>query len=251
MKIIEVISANGLCSLAFLADRTNLPKATILRICATLINRRWLAQNRSDGRYRIGPKFPRSGVAPDSVDAMIEAGKSDIVKLSEATGLGVDLAVSIGNGRVEIVDTTRHFSLHGIFPDCVGYRPSPFRSALGSAFLAALDAQQYTKYSAELGMHLTGKDHEAALTFEKKMQTIRANGYATREAGYWGRAVDYGEIPDAISVAIRAGNQIVGAINLVWLARKLSAKEVASTHLNRLNLAATAIGNKFAISEEV
>lgn len=246
MKIIETVSISGVTSLAFLADQTGLPKATILRICATLVKQRWLSQSRNDSRYRIGPRFPRLVSVPDSVDAIIEAGKSEIVTLCEATGLGADLAVSIGSGRVEIVDTTRRFALHGIFPDTVGYRPSPFRSALGSAFLAALGAEEFSTYSAKLAANTRGKDREAALGFPAKLQEIHARKFAVREEGYWGRAVDYGGIPSAIGVAIRADNQAVGALSLVWLAERKTVESVAAAHLEKLTMAATAIGKQLS-----
>ncbi len=249
MKIIEVVSGSGVTSLAFLADQTGLPKATILRICATLVNQRWLTQSRSDSRYRIGPRFPRLESEPDSVDAIIEAGKLEIVALTKDTGLAVDLAVSIGNGRVEIVDTTRHFALHGIFPDTIGYRPSPFRSALGSAFLAALGTDERTSYVAKLAVNTRGRDREAALNFPNRLQDIRINGFAAREEAYWGRAVDYGGTPSAIGVAIHADNKAVGAISLVWLAEKQTVASVAAAHLERLTLAAHAIGRQLGSAD--
>ncbi|WP_425038698.1 IclR family transcriptional regulator [Primorskyibacter sp. S187A] len=246
MKILEVVSGSGVCSLAFLADQTGLPKSTILRICATLVGQRWLTQSRSDNRYRIGSGFPRLGGSSDSMDALVEAGSAQIMDLSGDTGLGVDLAAAIGNGRVEIVDTTRQYSEHGIFPDCIGYRPSPFRSALGGAFLAALGPKELMEYSDVLSANTTGRDRAAALQLPAKLKDIRTRGFASREPGYWGRAVDYGGVPSAIGVAIRAGDQVVGALSLVWLAERRSVDEVAQAHLGRLTVTAKTIGAQFA-----
>ncbi|MCO4839877.1 MAG: helix-turn-helix domain-containing protein [Rhodobacteraceae bacterium] len=246
IKIIETVSDNGVCSLAFLADHTELPKATILRICATLVRQRWLSQSRSDKRYKIGPRFPRLNPVSDVVDAFIETGKLEIVTLSNRTGLAVDLAVSIGEGRVEIVDTTRQFSLHGIFPDTIGYRPSPFRSGLGAAFLAALDAKELSAYSKSLIANTTGRDREAALKLPERILEIRQAGYAKREEGYWGRAVDYGGVPSAISVAIHIDNKAIGAMSLVWLAERNSMESVIDEHLARLSMAAKAIGDQLS-----
>ncbi|ABG33123.1 IclR family transcriptional regulator [Roseobacter denitrificans] len=251
MKILEVVSGSGVTSLAFLAEQTGLPKPTIMRICATPVNQRWLTQSRSDSRYRIGSRFPRLGAAPAALDALVEAGSSEIVHLSEETGVGVDLAAAIGNGRVEIVDTTRKFSEHGIFPDCIGYRPSPFRSALGCAFLAALGADERAEVAAKLAVNTKGKDREAALRLPDKLREIRTKGYATREYGYWGRAVDYGGIPNAISVAMRADGRAIGALSLVWLAERNSVEEVADAYLERLTEAADAIGRHFASGADI
>lgn len=246
MKIIEAVSDNGVCSLALLADQTDLPKSTVLRICSTLISQRWLSQNRSDKRYKIGPRFPRSNPVSDLVDAIVEAGKQEIVELSHATGLAVDLAVSIGNGRIEIVDTTRQFAQHGIYPDTIGYRPSPFRSGLGSAFLAALEPNELAACSEALLANTWGRDRKAALSLPTKIIDVRRRGYAVREEGYWGRAVDYGGIPRAISVAIRAENRAIGAMSLVWLAERQSMDSVAEKHLGQLTRAAQAVGEQFS-----
>lgn len=248
MKIIETVSDKGVCTLALLADETDLPKATVLRICSTLVSQRWLSQNRGDKRYKIGPRFPRLNPVSSLVDVIVEAGKLEIVGLSNATGLAVDLAVSIGEGRVEIVDTTRHFAQHGIFPDTVGYRPSPFRSAMGTAFLAAHAPAALSACTKSLIANTMGRDREAALNLPAKIREIRRLGYAVREEGYWGRAVDYGGIPSAISVAIHADEQVVGAMNFVWLAEKRSVKAVAGEHLAGLRAAANAIGDQLSYS---
>lgn len=244
MKIIEVISDRGVSSLAFLADQTGLPKPTVLRICSTLVAQRWLYQSKNDRRYRIGPRFPRLATAPDLIDALVESGSEAIVDLSDATGLGVDLAATIGEGRLEIVDTTRRFAKHGIFPDCVGYRPSPFRSALGCVFLAGLDDQSRTKYVAALSANLSGADRQAALEYPSKVKEILVAGYAAREKGYWGRAVDYGGAPTAVGVAIHAGAQVVGAVSLVWLAEDYDIETVVEAQLDRLNRTSKIIGTR-------
>lgn len=250
IKIIETVSKSGVCSLALLADETGLPKATILRICATLISQGWLSQNQNDKRYRMGSRFPRLDAKPDFADTFVEAGKLKIVALSQSTGLAVDLAVSIGNGRLEIVDTTRKFSLHGISADTIGYRPSPFRSALGSAFLAELSTQEATAYFIKSTEYTTGRDRAAALKFSPKLQEIRKNGFATREEGYWGRAVDYGGIPRAIGVAIKVNGQVMGAISLVWLAEKHSMASVVDEHLAQLTNTARVIGDRLSSERE-
>jgi hypothetical protein len=49
----------------------------------------------------------------------------------------------------------------------------------------------------------------------------------------------------AISVAIRADNQAIGAVNLVWLAERQSMKTFVEEHLAQLTLAAQAIVEQF------
>ena len=246
LAVLEVIHSSGASSLAFLAERTGLSKPTLVRICATLEEQRWLTRRRSDGAYRLGSAFPHSSGQPQFSDRLVELGKDIIVQLSEKTGLAVDLAASTLDGRVEIVDTTRNYKLHGVFPDSVGFKPSPVLSALGLAFLAA---QGTATESRDLIASLqSGLSKEERLHYEKLPQTIqsvRAQGFACRAPRHWGRAVDYGALPAALGVAVYDLDQCIGAVNLVWKADDCPVATVVANHLSALQAAADAIGAAF------
>jgi len=246
LTVLEVVHTSGASSLAYLASRTGLSKPTLLRICATLENRRWLIRRSSDGCYQLGSAFPQSGGTADSVDRLVAVGKEEIVRLSGETGLGVDLAAAIGNGRTEIVDTTRVFKKHGVYPDAVGFRPSPILSALGAAYLSGLSASDLTETLRDLATRLPREDTVALPKLPQLLKTIASQGYAARAQGHWGRAVDYGELPSAIAVPILAGAEVVGAVNLVWNASDRSVEVVAETHLVHLQATAKTIGRYYA-----
>lgn len=246
LAVLEVIHTSGASSLAFLAKRTGLSKPTLLRICATLEGRRWLIRRSSDGCYQLGSAFPHSGGMADSVDRLVAVGKEEIVRLSGETGLGVDLAAAIGKGRTEIVDTTRVFRKHGVYPDAVGFRPSPILSALGAAYLSGLSASALAETLRDLATRLPREDTAALPQLPRLLKTIAQQGYAARAQGHWGRAVDYGELPSAIAVPILAGAEPVGAVNLVWNASDRSVEAVARDHLPRLRSTAARIGRRYA-----
>ncbi|MFD2740685.1 helix-turn-helix domain-containing protein [Sulfitobacter aestuarii] len=244
LLVLQTISDSGPSSLAFLADRTGLAKPTLLRICATMEAARWLTRRSGDGRYQLGTAFPSFGAARDQTEQLVEAGCQEIVQLSEDTGLGADLASAIGRGRVEIVDSTRHFNLHEVYPDCIGFRPSPFRSALGLAYLAALPEERRIATLRDLKLHAARNEASALAAFPQRFRDFLARGYAIREDGYWGRAVDYGAVPSAIAVPILAKGHPVGALNLVWAAKNHTVPEVAQRHLATLQKTAAAIGQR-------
>lgn len=246
LTVLEVIHTSGASSLAFLANQTGLSKPTLLRICATLENRRWLTRRSSDGCFQLGSAFPQAGGMPDLVDRLVSVSKSEIVRLSEETGLGVDLAAAIGGGRTEIVDTTRVFKKHGVYPDSVGFRPSPILSALGAAYLSGLSEAARVEALKDLIKRLPREDAAALSQLPATLKSISEKGYAARARGHWGRAVDYGELPAAIAVPIRAGADVVGAINLVWNAGDQTVEAVANSHLARLQATAHTIGQKYA-----
>lgn len=244
--VLEVVHRSGASSLAFLAEQTDLPKPTLLRICATLENRRWLIRRSSDGCYQIGSGFPHSGGMPELADRLVAVAKEEIVRLSIDTGLGVDLAAAIGEGRTEIVDTTRVFKKHGVYPDAVGFRPSPTHSGLGVAFLMGL-AETGNFDELQLVEKRRARDTVGVGPPLQKLLTDGAKrGYAIRAHGHWGRAVDYGELPSAIAVPIFSGSEAIGALNIVWNASDQSIEAVAEAHLSHLQSTANRIGRSYA-----
>ncbi|WP_341864221.1 helix-turn-helix domain-containing protein [Gymnodinialimonas sp. 57CJ19] len=246
LSVLETIHGAGATSLAALAAQTGLSKPTLLRICATLENQRWLTRRSSDGCYQLGTGFPNAGGMPDLVDRLVGVAKEDVVTLTSETGLGVDLAAAIGEGRVEIVDTTRVFKKHGVYPDAVGFRPSPVFSALGPAYLSGLSQTARLQALNDLLPKLARKDAAALPQLPKILHEVAERGYATRAPGHWGRAVDYGELPSAVAVPILADSEPVGAINLVWNANDHSVEAVVEKHLEQLQTTARAIGRSFA-----
>lgn len=237
LSVLDIVHVSGPCSLAFLAGQTGLPKPTVLRICATLEHRRWLMRMPGDGRYQLGPAFPRVGGQPDLAGLLVAAAGNHMTRLSRASGLGVDLACGIGGGRIEVVATTRDYEKHGIHPDVAGFRPSPVLSALGIAYLAALPQRMLKDLD-----RLPGYDDPR---LPQLLASVRARGYAVRMRGYWGRAVDYGALPSAIAVAVLAGDAPVGALNLVWNGADHPVEHVVNNHLDHLHIAAKAIGQHY------
>jgi Transcriptional regulator len=245
MSVLEVVHSCGRISLGALAARTSLPKPTVLRICATLEQRRWLFRRSSDGFYQLGSAFPQRAEMPNRIDKLVAVGKNEIVKLSLETGLASDLAAGIGGGRVEIVDTSRIYKVHAIYPDAVGFRPSPILSALGLAFLFAMSGDERAKALQYQVDRLPYEEAKALPQLAKILSDTGARGYAIRSQGHWGRAVDYGALPAAIAVPIVANDEPVGAVNLVWNASDQCLETVVKDHLAKLQSAAQTIGRAY------
>ncbi|MEN8949500.1 IclR family transcriptional regulator [Planktotalea arctica] len=245
ISVLEAVHTCGRIPLGALATRTGLPKPTVLRICKTLEQRRWLFRQSSDGCYQLGSAFPQEAGMPNRVDKLVAVGKGEILKLSNDTGLASDLAAGISDGRVEIVDTSRVYKVHAIYPDAVGFRPSPILSALGSAYLFAMAGAQRVKALQELVGQLSREETKALPQLEKILSDIGARGYAIRSPGHWGRAVDYGALPAAIAVPIIAGGEPVGSVNLVWNANNRCLETVVKDHLAQLQATAQTIGKTY------
>lgn len=182
---------------------------------------------------------------PEQTDRLVAVSKQEIVRLSTLTGMGVDLAVGIGNCRTEIVDSTRTFKQHGVYPEVIGYRPSPVSSALGLSFLAGLSKEEQAKSIKALAGKLPREERRALPQLPQLLNTIVQQGFAVRADGHWGRAVDYGALPSAIAIPILANNQPIGAINLVWNADHATVDSIVKRHLLILQNAAATIGQNY------
>lgn len=246
LDIIDVLLAEGPSSLGFLAKKTELPKATVFRLCATLEKRRWVLKRTGDGCYQLGSKIAALTTQSSVGDRLVAVGKREILSLSNQTQLAVDLAASIGNGRVEIVDTTRMYQRHKIPADCIGYRPSPLRTALGLSFLAAMPSETFAETIPKLAQTVTRDDRAALENLPEAFKELRERGFAMRETNYWGRAVDRGHLPAAIGIAIVSNGMPVGALNLVWAAKDHTVEQVAAMHLEAMQKTSKRIGQLFA-----
>lgn len=245
LSVLEVVQASGTISLALLAERTDLPKATLLRICATLESRHWLLRRSSNGHFQIGSAFLPADRMESRVDRLLAVAKDELVALNRDSGLASDLAAGIGGGRSEIVDTTRRYKENGVYPDTVGFRPSPILSALGTAYLFALPGPERAQALKDLAGRLPREDARALPGLARILKGIAERGYAIRAEGHWGRAVDYGALPAAIAVPIVAGTEPIGAVSLVWNASERSVETVVRDHLARLQSAARKIGQDY------
>lgn len=246
LDIIDVLLAEGPSSLGALADQTDLPKATVLRLCATLEKRRWVIKRTGDGRYQLGSKIAALATQSSIADRLVAAGKREILSLSDHTGLAVDLAASIGDGRIEIVDTTRVYRRHEIPADCIGYRPSPLRTALGLSFLAAVPSESFADIIPKIAQSVSRDDRAALENLPNTLREMRDRGFAVRETNYWGRAVDRGHLPAAIGLAIVSNGTPIGALNLVWAAKDQSVEQVAEKYLGIMQETSERIAQEFS-----
>jgi IclR family mhp operon transcriptional activator len=247
LAVLKILSIQGPVTLATLASKTGLSKATLLRICATLEEDDWVTRRIGDGCFQIGPGFPQTSRPLDPLKQLIAIAGLKIAALSVETGLGVDLAGAVGSGRVEILDTTRMFQRHGIYPQCIGFRPSPFHSALGCAYLCGFEKQTRAQIVTDLSHRLSSDDLPRVRRLSDAIQEYDTVGYARRAPDHWGRAVDFGALPNAIAVPILQGVTPVGSLNLVWAANRYSLEDVVARHLARLQTTASDITHAFSL----
>lgn len=240
LAVYDRLHRKGASSLATLARETGLPKASLLRLLATLQEAGWIARRINDGRY-----LPATTARPstDIRQSLLHSGMAEVQALSRETGFPADLVALTPVPSLEVVDSTRKRVPGGVDPLVAGFRPSFLFSSPGRAVLAFLDAQERSRILT----YIEAADSPAIRfelisgRLERELSETRRRGYGIRAAGYWPDSSDYGAEPMDISVPIALENRIIGAVSLVWPARDRDASSVAAAHLGSLSATAQRI----------
>jgi DNA-binding IclR family transcriptional regulator len=202
-------------TLAELARRVELPKPTVYRLAASLVETGFMSQG-EDGRYGLGFKLLELGaVVRDNLD-LVNACLGDMEQLAEQTGETVLLA-QIDWPRRELVIVHRIDSAHSVSVlSHTGRRSTIPPGCLGKAALMGLapaeaesviDEIEFTAFTAN-----TQTDKQA---LRAELESARARGYALEEDEF---------LPDVAGVAVPVlfeGGRPLGAIGVVGPSSRL------------------------------
>ncbi len=246
LAVLEHLDRRESATLADLAQATGLPKATLLRLLKTLIERGWAYRRVNDGRY--GLAVAPGGRDPGGVERtrIARAGDPFLRRLTEITGFAADLTAFVQAGALqpgvlepgvlEVVESTRRRMQGGVDPLVAGFRPSLVFSSPGRALLAASGEASRQRHIE----HILRTDSPAERFFvtsgalAREIRRTSERGYAIRERGYWPDSSDYGEEPMDIAVPIGGRNDPVGCLSIVWPASRDRPENVAALHLENL-----------------
>ncbi len=148
-SILEVMAdADGTIGLSQLADRAELPLATIHRLVRTLVDLGYVRQE-DNRQYSLGPRLMRLADASSK-----RLGRLAQPYLAEAVGrIGetVNLAVMDGDEVVYVAQAQPSKNLMRMFTE-VGRRVLPHNTAVGKAILAGRDPDQVRALLKRTGM---------------------------------------------------------------------------------------------------
>ena len=122
-----------------LLERTGLPKATVSRLTATLVNLGYLTYDETLGRYSIGPATVSLGYSALSSNPVIYMARPLMQELADKTGAAVALGTRDGLEMVYLANcrsmspVTLRLNIGSKVPIC--------RTAMGLAYLAEMKPQ--------------------------------------------------------------------------------------------------------------
>jgi IclR family mhp operon transcriptional activator len=247
LEVLLAISAAGSATLHELYTSTGIPKASLLRILVTLQGRGMVWRRIGDGRYHAGQRFAGRMRYPSRTAQLVEAASPVLDELCARIGWPSDLAVP-RRDHIEICETNRPRAPIHLNRELVGLKVPMLLTAHGRAYLAACgDAEREAVLARLRSSRRRGNElaHHRAWV-ERMVADTRAQGYGTRDPGFGGhfykskREQNDGLLAMAVPVFVRS--RVVATVNIVWVERVATVKQMAVRHLGDLRDAADCIG---------
>jgi DNA-binding IclR family transcriptional regulator len=177
-----------------LIERTGLPKATISRLTATLVQLGYLRYDAGLGRYSIGAATVSLGYATLSSIPVVRISQPILQDLADETGVATALGTRDGLDMIYLANC------RAVGPVSlqlnVGSRLPIWRSAMGLAYLAGMEASKRGQIEARL---IAASPETAALIHDRIAEASAS--YAAK--GYVGSFGTWYSYINAVGVAFR------------------------------------------------
>jgi len=205
VSVLEALVAGAPLTLSDLATSLRVPKSSLSRVCAVLIERGWLVRNR-DGRFDLGTRaFGLSGRAADL--PLVRAFRTIAAQLLTSHNETVCLVVLDAEESmfIDLEETSHPVRL----VTHVGSRTPAFASASGRVILADRSPQVVAaQYAGRTLVTPTGRRLRGVAELLEILEQVRQDGFAE----------NHGETADGlytISVPIRnAANAVLAALTM-------------------------------------
>jgi IclR family mhp operon transcriptional activator len=227
LEVLQLLQSSGALTLADLYRLTAIPKASLLRILKTLMERGFVWQRMVDDAWV--PSFSLAELAGrmDRESQLVEVASPVLAALTAEIEWPSVLAVPRLT-HMEVLETnaTRaYFDQIALGP--VGFQVNMLRSASGRAFIAYCEAPlreailETLRRSDRPGNRMA---HSADYVAQVLAET-RAQGFGLRDPDFGGN-FDLGRAladdgRDSLGVPIRLGNHVPGTLNITWTRRVL------------------------------
>lgn len=250
LEVLEVLQTSRAASLHGLHLATQLPKATLTRIVATLEARGLIWQRLADNAFLpTHTLLPRASQINDEAH-LVEVASPVLERLCRKVDWPSVLAVPRLD-YMEVIETNRPKSYFSHIPlGPIGFKINMLRSATGRAYLAFCSESerqavvQRLRASSEPGDFLSKRP---AMVTRVLNETQRA-GYGTRYQDFGGNfnlsRRESNDGRDSIAVPIVVGSDVVAVINLTWLHAVKTVDQIVADHLGTLKEAAAEVSRR-------
>lgn len=215
-SILSAFADSESLTLGKLAQATELPKPTVVRIASTLVRCGYLQRTR-DGSYELGPALVSAArlVLSRGLPAVA---RRHLELLADMTKQSVNLAVLDSGGvlYIDAIDSRRGVRMVAT----IGAREPLHATAVGKAMAAELTEDELDRcLGAEPFVALTGSTITGRRNLERELGRVRARGFA----------IDEGECvvgARCVGAAIRDVHRVVGAVSVSGSASAIAEADI-------------------------
>ncbi len=174
----EQTGAKQSLSLAQLSETLNLPRATVLRLCATLVNYDFLRQNPDTKRYSLGLRLFELGSLVFYSFSLRKTAGPFLDQLQVKLGATVFLGI-LEKDELLYVDKREDPKNPISFTSKIGTRRPPYWGMLGPAIMAQLPEKEIERLLEKKPLAVTAKrSHTKKEEFLGWLRQIKQQGYA-------------------------------------------------------------------------
>jgi len=240
LDVMRTLEREGAATLHELAQRTRLPKPTLMRVLQTLEGEGYVRRGIGDRLYRHnvrGIRPPEGGWKA----VLTEVAAPILDRLCNTVLWPSDLGI-YEDGVIHVQETTRRLSPFLLNRDVLRADIHVLPSAMGRAVLAWSGAAQREAILARLARSRRAPDRPARDrgAMEALIEETRTRGYASRMPGYY---ISHRREADVSAIAkpILLRGEAIGAVNLAWVSGAMGEHDFVARYLAPLATAASRI----------
>ena len=237
ITIMEILAREGACSLAELHRYSEIPKSSVRRLLATLVQRRLVRKSFADKRFRLTVTLPVSAEEPVPAELayIVDIALPIVAAMTKAIEWPSDVHLIDGD-RMRVLDSTRPLSPFHLYRGVVNRHINIFGSATGMCCLAELGNREFERIAAHTKDDKIWGLERFKMSEAKYLEQLKATrhrGYGARVARFVGETV-FDDGLAAIACPIYQKQRLVGAVSLLWPKSYLSNEEFAARYLTAL-----------------
>jgi IclR family mhp operon transcriptional activator len=224
--VMEALSRRPRGTVAVLADETDLPRPTVVRLLQTLVELGYATRISREAGYRLTDKVLGLAQGIRFVDHLIDVAAPHMSRFTRRYGWPLYLG-TISDRAITIRHSTAVESPLSFERSALQKRSPILSSALGRAWLAFCPAEERRAVLRHLGVK---PDARLAAAFAK----IRRDGHSFTVLPRSGRL-------QGIGVAIRDGERVMGCLSMRFIRSAMTEEEAGRRYGSPLNALAAAI----------